>query len=340
LERKLKKFKFPIKAIFTLTIITMIFFGCGKKGDYIPTGETTLDFKTSFAALASDVFQGGIMVYAISETGFGTRGAEFFDSENLNNPDGPLRSLPNGNWKFFALGFENSGTGVTSSDPLGSSQDSISCGSANGGSAVTLTGGTQTISFIMSRSNCANSQFFAPTDLVNTSISRVNQMRIHTCSSSNFGSIDTSSSTTPSSSVTNCGSDSYSGKILVFGFPQYNLANYLFFNQNQLNLDLKTRLSTSVIGCKENPGSVINLGHLPLGNITGPIALTSPFLFVVSLMTGSCSDIAAATELQTAVMGRGPHETLEGGDNTSIISKIYSFNSGSNHFDLFFNTGQ
>src|SRR5210317_473638 len=93
--------------IFLASILSLLI-SCGKNNsddkDY-----TYVDFTT--AAIVSTDFEGGVMIWGVSESGLGTRATEFF-SEGYQTADGPLRAVPNGSWKFYGVGFDDYASGT------------------------------------------------------------------------------------------------------------------------------------------------------------------------------------------------------------------------------------
>ena len=119
------------------------------------------------------------------------------------------------------------------------------------------------------------------------------------------------------------------------------LDNYLLINPNNLKIDIKSILANSAIGCEPTDSATppsVTLTRLPMGNIYGDLFVTSPFFFIISLMSGSCSNVAAATEIRSVVMPRGLAESNNQSPAKSGISKVKTFLSGTTA-KVFFDAG-
>jgi hypothetical protein len=321
--------------LFFLSALFLLIGSCGKSKE-----STSLRFTKSFAA-AGDTLQAGMIVYAVNNNGLGVRGSEFFDGESNNEADGGLKSLPNGEWLFYAVASSSTASN-SAGGPLRNTSNSFYCGIANNGNPVELTGGGQTIDITFSVANCASHDIFAPSDFRVSGTNVPYDVSIHACTAAEFAAIDLTQDGVSSPASLCAGGSNFDGKIFVTAYLEYPLLSYLTVDPNNISYDVTNILSTSIIGCKDlSSGNwYTDLDEVALGNIDGNNFFTSPFLMVVSLMTGSCSDITTAVEVNSTVVPRGLMDADEGGTASSVISDLVGFADDSTPvYNMFFDSG-
>jgi hypothetical protein len=129
---------FPILGIFLV--------GCGnflEKFSRSEEGSTQVIFSTANPAAA---LPGGLMIYIIADPS-GLKRAVKFDNKELANGSSSI-FLNNGQYRFYAVGFE--GTGMLSA---------AKCAQAGSGNALSLFGGVQRITLNLTAADCAVSFF-------------------------------------------------------------------------------------------------------------------------------------------------------------------------------------
>lgn len=144
-----------MKKIFLLTIF-IIASACGKKE--VPEGMTRVIFKSGDdKSIQSFNLNKGLVVYGMnvdqgkSAAGWGSNIGNFITSNSEV-------ILPNGRYKFFALGYDDNGT--PGNDAFNTSSK-VFCGEGNGGQESNLSGGVATVNIVLTDSsdgsNCAES---------------------------------------------------------------------------------------------------------------------------------------------------------------------------------------
>lgn len=147
--------------VFIALIFTTFFIACGKKE--VPEGMTRVLFKTADdKAITSYSLNKGIVVYGMnvdagkSAAGMGSNIGNFISSNSEV-------ILPNGKYKFFALGYDDNGTPGLDAFGAGSK---MFCGEGNGGQEINLVGGVVSVSINLvdyaAGSNCSDA--FAATE--------------------------------------------------------------------------------------------------------------------------------------------------------------------------------
>ncbi len=326
-----------MKKVFFFLGLFLLIGSCGK-----PKETTEIQFKKSFA-LAADTFQSGMIVYAVNNNGIGVRGSEFFDGESDTTPNSGLKSLPNGEWLFYAIASSSSAS-LSAGGPLSDTENKFYCGVANNGNPIELTGSGQTIDIEFSVSNCATQDIFAPSDFRVSGTSKPYDVSIFPCTNTEFNAIDKTiaGTTAPLSLCAN--NASFDGKILVAAYVEYPTLSYLTVDPNSLSYDISNILDTSIVRCKTlsnatSNGHEVDVDEVTLGNVDGNNFFISPFTMVISIMEGSCSNLSAATEVMTTVLPRGIVDADEGEASESLIDDLAAFaNDSNNVIYLFFNT--
>jgi len=325
-----------MKKVFFLLSLFLIIGSCGKNRE-----TTELIFKRSYA-VSGDTFQSGMIVYAVNKNGLGVRGSEFFDGESDITPNSGLKSLPNGEWLFYAIASSSSKT-TAQGGPLRDTSNSFYCGVANGGNSIELTGSGQTVEIEFSVANCSTKDIFAPSDFRFTSTNAPYDVSIWACTSTEYNAIDKTISGT-SAPLSLCADNSvYDGKILVTAYVEYPTLSYLTVDPNTISYNVGNILATSMVGCKELTSAsndhFIDADGVALGNVDGDNFFISPFTMVIAILEGSCADLASATEVATAVVPRGLIDSDEGGIASSLNKDLAGFaDDSTSTLNIFFNT--
>lgn len=142
-----------MKNFFKLFLVFLII-ACGKKE--VPEGMTRVLFKTpDDKAITAYSLNKGLVVYGMnvdqgkSAAGWGSNIGNFISSNSEI-------ILPNGRYKFFALGYDDNGT--PGNDAL-HTDSKVFCGEGNGGQEIVLSGGVVSVSLTLvdsaAGSNCA-----------------------------------------------------------------------------------------------------------------------------------------------------------------------------------------
>jgi hypothetical protein len=136
----------------------------------------------------STVINGGLMLYALQAAGAGTAKAIHFSSEQLANGAAPL-VLPNGHYRFAAVGFTESEMGGEAKCGLSSPE------------VLHLQGGNLTVSLSLSNAGCAQ-EFFSASPQASTPSFGLKPVQLTSCDST----IDLSSFTASSTCTAAAGS--------------------------------------------------------------------------------------------------------------------------------------
>lgn len=139
---------------FSLFLVLFILIACGKKE--VPEGMTRVLFKTGdndAKSIQAYSLNKGLVVYGMNldqgkgGAGWGANIGNFISSNSEV-------ILPNGRYKFFAIGYDDNGTPANDAFHT---DTKMFCGDGNGGQEVMLTGGVATVNITLSDSNSGSS---------------------------------------------------------------------------------------------------------------------------------------------------------------------------------------
>lgn len=244
---------------FLFISLLLTFMACGKKE--VPQGMTRVLFKTGDdKAITAYSLNKGLVVYGMNMDQF--KGAAGWGS-NIGNfiSSNSEVILPNGKYRFFAVGYDDNGT--PGNDAFHTSSK-LFCGEGNGGQEINLVGGTVSVAITLvyaaAGSNCAE-PFSGPEFRTNSPFSNsFKTLNITFCNSSGVTNSGCASST--AAGIT-------SAEIKVTAYDKI-----------KSNLDFD--FARSISGCK-----TLSLGNI---NLESKIPYRMPFHFQVKAWSGaSCT---------------------------------------------------
>jgi hypothetical protein len=327
---------------------------CGEKQETEPTtvkeGFTQVSFtKENSGYVLADTLNNGLIIYAVKRiqnadgtNSYTTRGSQYFSSESnvssTNNTN--LLTLSNGDWFFYGAGFTGQ---VVENFQTRNIFGTTYCGLVNGDSstasnAVSLSGGTQSLSMTFSTANCGNPIFGGDSyrssgvGLYNTNIRFCNTQDSFGHASNkqaNPGFDACKNATDPSSGDCNsiCQVDTWKSTFVVtVGWGQYSQSTYAesaaddFFTYSNMvsSSSFIKQCYDSTSGISE-PYLSINVGDVPFGNpgTSGDHLLNgfSPFSFYVAMTLSDSGSISCSSDLT----------------NSSYTQQVIQFNYGMAH---------